>query len=104
MKRRNVAKYTQIGHALIKKRVLKCLESETELQRRCKFMTLRQNGGLKMRCMGALRDHAERQIKLKYCLQKLQLGQKSKVFDGFYRYMTYRKYFKEKKAQTELVS
>ena len=60
LKKKDVAKYTDIGHTLIKKRVLKCLQSETELQRRCKFMTLRQKGGLKMRCMGALRDHAER--------------------------------------------
>jgi len=43
-------------------------------------------------------------MKCKYFLQKVQLAQKSKVFDGFYRYMTYRKYFAEKKAQTELLS
>ena len=51
-------KYLKIGKNLIAKRVLKSLHREAELQRRCKFMSLRQINGLKMRCLAAISENA----------------------------------------------
>ena len=98
LKNADKTKYGAIGRYCSMRRVFSAMRAVLELGTREKFLSLRRTNRIKFNCLAALNLYATNSLKARVMREKVSLRLKSLVFNGLFRYVSYRGHFKQKEA------